>query len=489
MNHRTSAPTRGFAYFMLVGVGLGASGCITEDAPPAGELPSALALTGRAQLVLDDVREIQTGRVCSQTGPHRCFAHARATVDGLVESHVVPAGLGALDLQAAYKLPATLQGTPTIAIVDAYGYPQLEADLAVYRMQYGLPACTIANGCLKIVDEHGGSSLPALPPASDDWTVETALDVDMASAGCPTCKILVVQAQDSGGNGLEVAQNTAATLGATVISNSWGGPEQAGTSLASLEPYFAHPNIAIFVAAGDNGYNDAGQGPDYPGTSAHVIAVGGTKLVKDSSARGWTETAWTSGGSACSLSITKPEYQSASGCAHKATTDIAAVGDPATGPAVYNARNGGWIAVGGTSAAAPLVAAIYAATGNGAHTSGQFLRDNAAKLYDVTSGRNGTCSTAILCTAGIGWDGPTGYGTPNATALLVDAGTGSAATDPSNDGNDGNGGNGGNGGNDGVTEPTVDGTVEGGCSTSHAGSSSASGLVVIGLWFARRRRR
>ena len=470
-----------------VAMGLVTSACID---PPTSNIEEDLT-TQRAVTALDQIREgdLQTGAVCGG-GIKRCFAHVLATPQGLVQAAAAPAGFGATDLQMAYKIPTTITGTPTVAIVDAFGYSTLESDLATYRTQYGLPPCTTANGCLKIVNQSGAATpLPAQPPTSDDWTIETALDVDMASAGCPKCKILVVQAQDDTGNGLDVAQNAAATLGAAVISNSWGGPEQAGQSLDGEETYFNHPNIAVFVSAGDAGYDDAGQGPDYPATSSYVIAVGGTHLVKDASTRGWTETAWTSGGSACSLSITKPAYQTNSGCQFKATTDIAAVGDPQTGVAVYNTRNGGWTVVGGTSASSPLVAAIFAATGNGTQTSGQFVKDNAAKLYDVTSGTNGTCTNAILCHAGVGWDGPTGYGTPNATALVGSAtGTGSG----SGTGSDNSGGTGVDGG--GTSAPSGDNgsasdEVTGGCSTTN-GSDLASvlsiGIVLVGL---RRRAR
>jgi len=470
-------------------LGLAASGCLAD---PGADVVSEdrQALGARAQLTLDRVEgELITGSVCAPQvagGGRRCFAHAHATADGFVLAGAAPQGWGPADLQNAYKIPTTIQGSPTVAIVDAYGYPQLEADLAQYRTTFGLPACTTANGCLKVVNQTGAATpLPPAPPAGDDWTLETALDIDMVSAACPSCKILVIQAQDSAGDGLEVAQNTAAAMGAAVISNSWGGPEQAGQSLAAEEVYFNHPNVAVFVSAGDDGYNDAGQGPDYPGTSAYVIAVGGTKLVKATNARGWTETAWTSGGSACSLSIAKPSYQTTSGCQFKATTDIAAVGDPATGVAVYNSRNGGWTVVGGTSASSPLVASIFAATGNGTHTSGSFVKDNAAKLFDVTSGTNGTCGQAILCTAGTGWDGPTGYGTPNATLLVAtngNTGTGSGS-DPGGGGGVDGGGNGAGGVDDGFG----DGTVEGGCNAG--GSTGFGSLVLIGLVGSRRRRR
>lgn len=396
-------------------LGILAVGCIDG----AVEIEQEQLGTG-AQMLLDSVGpgDMPTASVCSATaGRYQCFAHIRATSAGRAQPFAAPAGFGPADLQAAYNIPQAA-GTPTIAIVVAYGYPQLESDLAMYRSQYGLPACSVASGCLTIVNQNGAPSpLPPPPPPTDDWTLETALDVDMASAACPKCKILVVQANDNIGNGLEVGQSAAAKLGGSVISNSWGGPEQPGQSLAQLEKAFDQPGVAIFVSTGDNGYNDAGRGPDYPATSAYAIGVGGTSLVKDGSARGFTETAWANGGSACSLSIPKPAYQTNTGCNFKATADIAAVGNPQTGVAVYNANNGGWLVLGGTSASSPLVAGMFAATGNGNRISGALIKANAAKLYDVTSGNNGTCPNPILCNAGVGWDGPTGYGTPNASAF------------------------------------------------------------------------
>ena len=162
---------------------------------------------------------------------------------------------------------------------------QRGVDLAKYRSQYGLPPCTKANGCLKIVNQNGQASpLPGNAPPGDDWTVEAALDLDMASAACPNCKLLLVEANDDQSDGLFIAQNAAAQLGATVISNSWGGPEDRVRS--SYETYFNHSGVGIFVAAGDAGYNDGGQGPDYPSTSAYVTGVGGTSLVKASNTRG-----------------------------------------------------------------------------------------------------------------------------------------------------------------------------------------------------------
>jgi hypothetical protein len=270
----------------------------------------------------------------------------------------------------------------------------------------------VASGCLKIVNQSGQAApLPPEGPASASWTIETALDVDVASAVCPRCKLLVVQSDDSSPRALFTAQSAAAAARPTVISDSWGLPTDATDDLSTAEPFFDHPGIAQFVAAGDHGYNDGapggGNGPLYPGTSAHVIGVGGTALVRAANGRGWSESAWSNGGSACSFSIPRPAYQAGSPCPFRASADIAAVGDPATGVAIYNrAAAGGWTVIGGTSAAAPIVAALFASIGRGDITAAQIAQSTAA-LFDVTSGSNGTCGN-LLCNATTGWDGPTG---------------------------------------------------------------------------------
>lgn len=352
---------------------------------------------------LDHIVQHATTPVCS--GRLRCYAHLRADK----QPAATPGGLGPSELAAAYKLNTSLNPGATIAIVDAFNYPNAESDLAKYRSTYGLPPCTTASGCLRIVNQNGQAApLPANAPANDDWTVEAALDLDLASAACPHCKLILVEAQDDQSDGLYIGNNGAASLGATVISNSWGGAE---SNPGSMESYFAHPGIGIFVASGDAGYT--GSSPDYPSTSAHVTAVGGTSLVKASNARGWTEGAWSSGGSSCSGAIAKPSYQTSSACSHRMTADVSAVGDPNTGLAVYN--NGSWQVVGGTSAASPFVAGVYALYGHGGEAPG-WAYSNASKFFDVTTGSNGSCGN-ILCNAGAGWDGPTGIGTPNGSAL------------------------------------------------------------------------
>ena len=341
----------------------------------------------------------------------RVHTHTDASGKHRVRHYTAPAGLSPADLANAYKLPAK-GSTGTIAIIDAFGYKNAESDLATYRKQYSLPACTVASGCLRIVNQNGKASpLPPDPTADDDWTVETALDLDMASAACPSCKLLLIQADSDSGDGLYVANDTAAALGATVVSNSWGGDDVIG--LVS-ETHFAHPGIGYFASAGDDG-----AGASYPATSGYVTAVGGTTLIKNSSVRGWTETAWNDSGSGCSAVIAKPAWQTNTNtnCSKRAEADVSAVADPATGAAIYNngPSNNGWTIVGGTSLSSPFVAGVMLLTGHAA-AGPSFAWANHGAFFDVTYGNNGSCG-APLCTAGNGWDGPTGWGTPNGAVL------------------------------------------------------------------------
>ncbi|HTR55323.1 MAG TPA: S53 family peptidase [Kofleriaceae bacterium] len=425
----------------------------------------AVAAPPHARVKLDPFRGgSHTGAVCSGPGV-RCLAHVVVDDTGSIRPAAAGEGWVPQDLWNAYQIDPNITTTPTVAIVDAYGYQNLESDLATYRAQFGLPACTVANGCFTVLNQSGKTSpLPAEGGPSDDWTLETALDVDMVSAACPLCRIVVVQATNE--NGLFTAQTVAASAKPTVISDSWAGPEQGDES--SMEQYFNHPGIAQFGSSGDDGWDDGGQGPMYPSTSAYVIAVGGTSLYSDSSARGFSEAAWAMAGSSCSNSIPKPSYQSNTSCTHRASADISAVADPQTGVIIYNAANGGWLIMGGTSAAAPIVASIFAETGNGAATAAQIAQAASSVLFDVTSGSNGSCGN-VLCNAGTGWDGPTGYGTPSASALTGGSMTGS-----------GGGGGGGSGGGLSVmvASPTDGSTVP----EMFQVTATATGAAIVGAF-------
>lgn len=340
----------------------------------------------------------------------RCHAHVVTDAQGDDLARATPSGLGANDLRAAYGITATGSGASVIAVVDAFHYASAEGDLAVYRQQYGLPPCTAASGCFRQVDQNGGTNYPR---TNNGWNVEAALDLQMASAMCPSCSIVLVEAKSSSLANLAAAVNTASGLGGVVaISNSYGGGESGS---ASYEPAYNHPGIAITVSTGDNGY-----GVEFPASSPHVTAVGGTTLTRSATPRGWSETAWSGAGSGCSTLYAKPAWQADTGCSLRSLADVSAVADPATGVAVYApSRRGGskWIVVGGTSASAPLIAGIYAGNGTGANDGADPYAHTGA-LFDVTSGSNGSCGGSYLCTAGPGYDGPTGLGTPNGSSAF-----------------------------------------------------------------------
>ena len=317
---------------------------------------------------------------------------------------------GPADIQSAYGLTsvaASYGADQTVAIVDAYDLPTAESDLALYRSHYGLSPCTTANGCFKKVNQAGTTS--SYPAADAGWGGEIALDLDAVSATCPQCHILLVEANTASGGNLAVAVNRAAAMGATQISNSYGGSEFSGEQLS--QSAYNHPGVAVTVSSGDSGY-----GVEFPAASQYVTAVGGTSLHKDSSARGWSESAWDGAGSGCSAYIPKPAWQTDSPCAMRVVADVSAVADPYTGIATYDSYGTGsypWQQVGGTSLASPVVAAAYALTGSAASASG-FAYANPTWFNDVTSGSNGSCpvTASYLCNALTGFDGPTGMGTP-----------------------------------------------------------------------------
>jgi N-acetylneuraminic acid mutarotase len=353
-------------------------------------------------------------QLCAATnrvGYARCFALGRTDIAARphgVQPNDTPSGYGPADLQDAYQLPSGVAGAgETVAIVDAFDNPDAETDLAVYRAQYGLPSCTTANGCFSKVNQNGD---PGPYPSPDPgWAGEIALDVDMVSAACPQCHILLVETDDNFNDNLAAGVDTAVALGAKYVSNSYGGPEDS--SQTSLDSSYNHPGIAVTASTGDFGY-----GAQYPATAPGVTSVGGTSLVQDSTARGWSETAWDGAGSGCSEFTPKPSFQHDPDCSNKTAGDVSAVADPATGVAVYNAfSDGGWVVYGGTSVSSPFIASTYALAGQPVAGTNPESYPYAAtsSLYDVTSGSNGSCGGSYLCTAMPGYDGPTGLGTPN----------------------------------------------------------------------------
>jgi len=346
-------------------------------------------------------------------GSARCHAHVVTNANGAPKAVSAPQGYGPAQFRGAYGLPATAATAQTIAIVDAYDDPNIASDLNAYSSQFGLPLCNTANPCFRKVNQSGNAG--PYPQANSGWALEIALDVEVAHAVCPNCKILLVEASSSSLSNLAAAVNTAAKLGATEISNSYGGSEY---SSEVSDTAYNHPGIAVTVASGDNGYGSFG----FPAASPNVITVGGTTLTLGAGNTYGSESVWSGAGSGCSLYVTAPAWQSFLGaCAGKrGSADVAADAAPSTGAAVYDTVRYqgrlGWFQVGGTSLSSPLVAAVYALAGGlpekTSAASGLYgFLGNSTVLHDVTSGSNGTCSTT-MCKGAVGYDGPTGVGTP-----------------------------------------------------------------------------
>ena len=420
LHRRDRAAIRTTSAFTVVGLlfALGGVAQAADTAPPTA--PNYEAVCGAVQV-----------------GYVRCDAQLRTDIPPQLEGMPngaqpkLQSGYGPADLQSAYELAsaAAADGSgETVAVIDAFNDPNAVQDLAIYRSQYGLPPCTAQDECLKVVSQSGSStSLPPDAPTSPtgDWTVEESLDLDMVSAICPRCDIDLVEANSDSFSDMLVAVDEAVALGAKFVSNSYGGAESSTET--SEDSHFDHPGVVMTAAAGDDGY-----GVQYPAASPYVTAVGGTTLSPAANPRGWTESVWSGTGSGCSAFETKPAWQIDGGCAKRTVADVSAVADPDTGVYIYDsyAADGGWSVLGGTSAAAPIIAATYALAGTpptGAKTASDPYT-HIPYLFDVTSGATASCSPAYLCAAQAGYDGPTGLGTPDGiTAFTPGAGVGGLA--------------------------------------------------------------
>ncbi|MEV6416111.1 hypothetical protein [Kribbella sp. NPDC051718] len=390
-----------------LGVGALAVAGLTAQAP--GAIAAPTTTTGR-----------HVAKVCSATAKaHTAVCHALKLVSDAKVSPAATAppstGLTPAGLRDAYKLNGLSANGRTVAIVDAYGYPNLERDLGVYRSQFGLSACTVANGCLRIINQTGGTTLPNF---NVGWAGEQALDVDAVSAAAPDAKIVVVQAKSASFADLGTAVVTASKQpGVVAISNSYGGGDASDATYGS---YYNHPGIAVTASTGDDGY----QGGSYPASSSYTTAVGGTSLVSASNSRGWSESVWSGAGSGCSTYNTALSAAASfsTGCSKRAMADVSAAADPAKGGmAIYypTSRTAStWAQFGGTSEAAPIIASVYALSGNTAGYANALPYAHSSSLFDVTSGSNGSCPTTQWCNARTGWDGPTGLGTPNGAAAF-----------------------------------------------------------------------
>ena len=350
---------------------------------------------------------------CAAASGHeaRCFAEYRAVhyPAGARTAAALPPGLSPADIASAYALPAAGGAGRTVAVVDAFDDPNAESDLATYRATYGLPPCTTTNGCFHKVNQDGAAG--PYPHPDPQWSVEISLDLDAVSAACPLCSITLVEADHPDQAGLGSAEDTAARLGATAVSNSYGTTEFTG-----MDPYAAHymhPGTSIVASSGDAGFGPTA----FPAVLGNVISVGGTTLTRaTTTTRGWTEQAWAGASSGCSAYIAKPAWQRDKHCSMRTVADVSAVADPHTGLAIYDTfglgDNGGWLVAGGTSLSSPLVAAVITRSGRQIDGAG-YIYAHAAELYDPVGGSNGFCGNDYLCTGQSGYDAPTGTGSPN----------------------------------------------------------------------------
>ncbi len=336
-------------------------------------------------------------------------------VNRAIPGRAKPFGWSATALERTYHLPVSHDPHQTIAVSTVWNNPHLASYLATYRRQFGLPPCTEASGCLRIVNQNGKAApLPA--PTVEGWDLEAVVDVEMISAACPHCKILVVEANDEDLSDLGKTQATAARLGASVIDDSYG-IEESGPVMTHQKA-FSQPGHMIVAASGTWGDDVA----DFPANLASATAVGGTELAKAKTARGYTEKVWNmpsqgSSGSACSAFVARPAWQHANACPGRTTADVSA---DAVDIAVYDQAWGGWVSGWGTGPAAAFIAGVYGLAGNAATITPRHLYRFSKDFFDITKGNNAVfstpaniCDDSYLCRAIKGYDAPTGLGTPN----------------------------------------------------------------------------
>ena len=397
-----------------------------------GVITLGLVLATGSSAIAAPVSAAEAESVCSQApsagaaschaikllNPHANWHGVHGNGKGPSSTASTPSGYFPADLQSAYGLEsASASGGEgqTVAIVDAYDDPKAEADLATYRAKSSLPPCT-TESCFAKVNQLGEKA--NYPKPNRSWSEEISLDLDMVSAICPKCHILLVEASSNSMANLGAAVNEAVVLKANAVSNSYGGSEFAGET--TYDGDYAHAGVAITASAGDGGYK-----AEYPAASPFVTAVGGTTLTRTSTGRTWNETVWSGTGSGCSAYETIPVWQpNTSLCGKRTIADTSADANPNTGVAVYDSyEEPGWLVFGGTSVSSPIIASVYALAGN----ASTFTNNAAQTLYStptlnkVKEGANARRCSVYLCNAKNslslvewgGYNGPTGEGTPN----------------------------------------------------------------------------
>jgi hypothetical protein len=448
-----SARRRTYLVHWLFGVGVLAMLLATSTASAAGSRRAQRRLLGHNSVTAPDLG------ANAQSGANH-LAGARPAV---THEHPDPSGLTPQQLHAAYELPSETasSSSQTVALVELGGDPTAEADLGVFDSQFALPPCTSASGCFRVINEEGNPS----PLPTDNYRAgETSLDVDMVRAICQTCHIIVVEGSPEGNGILELSRaiNSAADAGATEVSTSieWYAADSEAEEATFLdevnETYFAHPGVVLTASSGDCGFDDENEGgedfefckgrpwhyPGFPAKMPDVVAVGGTNLTEHGGV--WKSTAWSNAGSGCTSISAAPLWQtslpnwSATGCGgERSISDVSADASCKTGPDAYDTTLApdwdagaatGWAVVCGTSVASPIVAAEFALAGGarGVEDPASTLYAHAGEssaFYDVVEGSSGSCAGRTTCDAAVGYDGPTGLGSPIGLAAFSLAGS------------------------------------------------------------------
>ena len=357
--------------------------------------------------------------------------HAKSPADlSRVARAAASVSYTAVGIRSAYGIAAVGDPSRVIAIIDAYDDPNAYSNLSTYRSAMGLPAignCSLTTltgltssaktPCFAKVNQTGGTKYPV---ANSGWANEIDLDLQAASAVCPMCSIVLVEASTASFSNLGTAITTASGIPHVLaISNSYGSSGDVSGASYPAWDNAAKKGLAVMASTGDGGY-----GASFPASGTYVIAVGGTTLAVDGAGARTSETAWPGAGSGCSSYNPAGSWQVIAGSpcgTKKAMADLSADADPSSGLQIYTTYNGtrGWWIFGGTSLSSPLMGALYAMQGGYDATTlaGPYAWAASTPYYDVTSGSNGTCSPTELCTAGTGWDGPTGRGSIQLAAV------------------------------------------------------------------------
>jgi subtilase family serine protease len=414
---------------VVTAIGLGVSVVGVDGASastPRAE--SSSQLSSFAWQVEEGAKARFAGCAGAKPGDAHCYLKMLKAADGVTAATACKvkekAGYSACNIENAYELTSlskTKGSGETVAVFDPMNDPDAAKNMATYRKANGLPACTKASGCFRQLNQEGETS--PLPAGDMSAGSEISTDLDMVSAVCPLCHIVLVEANSYGFSDLFTAISEAETLGATEITDSWGTGEFDGET--GYDATLDDPGVPILFSSGDGAYQG---GVQYPSASQYVVSVGGTMLKPTKTGRKWDETVWVTtpssgeptqgSGSGCSAYEPEPAWQEIPGnpdCDMRMTADVSAVAANVLMYDSYEPGGGGWYYDYGTSVSTPIIASVYALAGNASSYTypAEIPYENTSHLHDITKGSTGTCEYAYYCNAEVGYDGPSGLGTPD----------------------------------------------------------------------------